>query len=540
LKSQSKTFEKPGFLKEKLQEKSNFSSEKFEESNNKKFDHKIHNKSFLSKNLHDKTSTKSPKETFSLIFLHKILHFLDLALVCNPQNAPLLYFRSILFYELHRLPEALSSIELAIEKSEENIPDYYYLRGFLYAKTLNFKTAIESLSIVLQLNPQCEKALKTRAICYFLSGIKEKAFFDLKKFSEIKPKSSLIHILAGHFLIKEGAYGLATQAYTNSIGLKQKEKVLIFRAKGNIFARELNAALEDLDIIKRISKEFGKNAEVDIIALMALKTSSVQKEMSENLKGNLKENHDKFNEFDDKIHDKFNDKNHDKNHEKNLSENSGFLKGLEKFTILVNNKNYGLIFKANDLYLYKGLMNFYLGQWAYALEDFQKAWEIKKVFCEVWKEEEGSWDELLEEFDENYEENPENYEENWENSEENGENSEENGENSDKKYSEMKKSKKKSLKKGKNNEEMTDFSNNSFNIYEFYHNCMITAIKMKNFRLALDFSKKLLMIIPEKFKGNLEFLIKCIECDKMRKEGEISEGFSFEFPYFYLIFLIFI
>ena len=365
-------------------------------------------------------SSLKSQPNLSFESLSKVQNFLDKAFTCNSTNAALLYLRSLVKFSQKCLSEALIEIDQAIEKSEDNVPKYYYLRGLVYANARHYKNALEDFNVVVQLDPKNPKAFLNRAKCFFLLGIKDKAFYDLKKFSEIRMKSSDLHLWAGHFLINDGAYALATKAYTNSMNIKYKESIIIHRAKSNIMARELNAALEDLEKVTEMSKH--SKAKYDMAALLALKTSSIQKEYE-------------------------------------IYEQNGFAKSLESFATLINSKKEGIIFKLNDLYFYKGLMHFYLEQFGHALEDFQKAFEIKKVFCECVHENSSGRDslnDLLEEFENDDSQNG------------------------------MK------VVENDKNEEMTTFSNNSFNIYEYYHNCMIVAIKMKNWKLALEFGRKLM------------------------------------------------
>lgn len=381
---------------------------------------------------------------------------MDSALVCNPSNSSLLYLRSLLKFSLNNLNEALIEIDQAIEKSEDNISKYYYLRGLMYGSSKNYKNALEDFSITIQLDQKNRKAYLNRAKCYFLLGIKDKAFFDLKKFSELKMNRSELHLWAGHFLINDGAYALATQAYTNSMHIKHKENLLVCRAKSNIMARELNAALDDLEKILEISKN--SKAKIDIAALMALKMSSTQ-----------------------------NDSESSKNAE-------GLSKSLENFSFLVTANKDGIIFKIHDLLFYKGLMFFYLNQYGNALEDFQKAFEIKKVFSEFGKDssfECDSFHELLQEIETEF-------------------------------------SHEKNEKKEKN-EELFTFHNNSFNIYEYYHNCMILYIKLKKWEHAFEYGNKLLEILPDPLKNGLKLLLKCIEIEKSIKDQKTTSDESLLF-----------
>jgi hypothetical protein len=44
---------------------------------------------------------------------------------------------------------ALSALELAIDKSDTNVPAHYMLRGLCFARQNDFETAINNFSIVL-------------------------------------------------------------------------------------------------------------------------------------------------------------------------------------------------------------------------------------------------------------------------------------------------------------------------------------------------------------------------------------------------------
>lgn len=50
----------------------------------------------------------------------------------NDQNSNLYYIRSIVKTFLMNLAEALTDIDKAIEKSEDNVAKYFYFRGIIY------------------------------------------------------------------------------------------------------------------------------------------------------------------------------------------------------------------------------------------------------------------------------------------------------------------------------------------------------------------------------------------------------------------------
>lgn len=60
------------------------------------------------------------------------MELLDLANSMNDQNSNLYYIRSIVKTFLMNLAEALTDIDKAIEKSEDNVAKYFYFRGIIY------------------------------------------------------------------------------------------------------------------------------------------------------------------------------------------------------------------------------------------------------------------------------------------------------------------------------------------------------------------------------------------------------------------------
>lgn len=62
------------------------------------------------------------------------------------------YHRSVVYSYMNIWNEAINDIDKAIEKSEDNIPKYFYLRGLAFACCQSFKQAIHDLSVCLTLN----------------------------------------------------------------------------------------------------------------------------------------------------------------------------------------------------------------------------------------------------------------------------------------------------------------------------------------------------------------------------------------------------
>lgn len=118
-------------------------------------------------------------------------------------------------------------------------------------------------------------------------------------------------------------------------------------------------------------------------------------------------------------------------------------------------------------------MHFYLQEYEFAIRDFERAFEIKKVNVKYYKNREK-----------------------LENSEEEKNEVTERSEND---FVET--------------AELYEFFNTSFNVYEHYHNLIICHMISKQFIKALEILNNLEQIIPEPFKANLEILKKIIEME---------------------------
>lgn len=64
----------------------------------------------------------------------------------------LYYFRSALYGALSMWSECLSDIDMSIEKSDDNIPKFFYLRGSAFACCQSYKQAVHDLTVSLSIN----------------------------------------------------------------------------------------------------------------------------------------------------------------------------------------------------------------------------------------------------------------------------------------------------------------------------------------------------------------------------------------------------
>lgn len=80
---------------------------------------------------------------------------LNKALKNSQKDWNVLYLRGLLNFALHYFFDAITDIEMVIEKSEEASAKHYLTRGRCYACLSMFKEAITDLSIAINLNKDC-------------------------------------------------------------------------------------------------------------------------------------------------------------------------------------------------------------------------------------------------------------------------------------------------------------------------------------------------------------------------------------------------
>jgi len=264
---------------------------------------------------------------------------LEKCLQMNDNCSNLYYIRAVVFYALGKFSHSHQSIEKAIEKADENYAKYYYLRGAIFACTQSYYNAVSDLSIAINLDKDLQPAYLERAKCYFTLGDLKQAFIDIQDYITVKSDDSNIHLWAGNLLFCTGAYEDAVKAYSNSETLNDSESLLALRVKCNIILKELNLALNDLDRLLELKTGNNIYYYIDRECLVALKTATAS--------------------GDEEL------------------EKDGLLKAIQKVSKVISYKVSGNAFALHDLYFYKSVFEFYLGDFQAALDDLEKSWEMR-------------------------------------------------------------------------------------------------------------------------------------------------------------------
>jgi len=111
--------------------------------------------------------------------------------------------------------KAVADIDKAIEKSEDNIPKYFYLRGLIFAIFGNFSQSVQDLSVAISLDDKYAKPYLERAKCLQIEGSSNEAFLDLQKYITLAPEDPYIHKYAGFLLFQNCAYEDCLAAFSH-------------------------------------------------------------------------------------------------------------------------------------------------------------------------------------------------------------------------------------------------------------------------------------------------------------------------------------
>lgn len=115
----------------------------------------------------------------------------------------------------------MSDVDKAIEKSEDNIPKYFYLRGLIFAIFGNFSQSVQDLTVAINLDEKYSKPYLERAKCLQIEGNSNEAFLDLQRYITLAPEDQNIHKYAGYLLFQNCAYEDCLSAFSH--GAEQED-----------------------------------------------------------------------------------------------------------------------------------------------------------------------------------------------------------------------------------------------------------------------------------------------------------------------------
>ncbi|EGR34552.1 hypothetical protein IMG5_007640 [Ichthyophthirius multifiliis] len=175
--------------------------------------------------------------------------------------------------------EGLSDIDKAIQNSEDNLAQYFYLRGHILGCCKQYKQAQYDLSICLQLDENFSDAYLERAKNNYFLEEHDSTFSDMQKYIQLKPQDQQIHFWAGNLLFNSGAIEDAIKAYSHCEQINKQENLLLERIKCNIILKNFQQAIQDINKVIILNNFLFQNSQlykVDLACLNSLKSLSFE------------------------------------------------------------------------------------------------------------------------------------------------------------------------------------------------------------------------------------------------------------------------
>lgn len=111
----------------------------------------------------------------------EVYELVNKSLALRDTESELYYARALLEYSSGLIEEAISDLEMAIEKSEDNVVNHFMLRGECYAILGLYKEAFQDFSIVVQLDEGNSRGYLNRGRMAYLLEDTSQAFIDFQK-----------------------------------------------------------------------------------------------------------------------------------------------------------------------------------------------------------------------------------------------------------------------------------------------------------------------------------------------------------------------
>lgn len=275
--------------------------------------------------------------------LKKAIEKLEVGERLNKNCASLYFYKGIMNLAIRNVSQSILNVEKAIEKSEDNIPGYFYVKGLAYGTQKMFKQAINDFTITINLDNKHHMAYLNRAKCYHLLNDRNSAFLDLQKYIQIKPNDVDIHLWAGNLLFNIGAFEDAIKAYSNITHSEKAQQVYKLRIGCFIILKELNNALNDMQKIIDATKDTAMVYDrecLNSLRLAASQNSPTQDEYYVNT--------------------------------------GGFNQAIQKLKKLKSSPTQGTIFKTHDRNFYLGMFYFYAKNYEKAVKKFNQSIDFIK------------------------------------------------------------------------------------------------------------------------------------------------------------------
>jgi tetratricopeptide (TPR) repeat protein len=207
------------------------------------------------------------------LVMAEVLKLVNCSISLRESESELYYARALLEYSKEHFEEAISDLDVAIDKSEDNVVNHFLCRGECYSLLGLYKEAMEDFSIVIQLDEGNSRGYLNRGSLAYLLEDTSLAFVDFQKLILSDPvrcrqDNPQVHIHAGHLLMLAGAFEDAAKAFSNANDLQITESACLSKAKCHLRLFELPSALEDLQKVLDLSPGSPYAFDIEVVTLL--------------------------------------------------------------------------------------------------------------------------------------------------------------------------------------------------------------------------------------------------------------------------------
>jgi protein O-GlcNAc transferase len=165
-----------------------------------------------------------------------------------PDNADVLYFLGVIYFQQDNFDSAIEYLEQTLQKNHP-IPDAYHIMGMAFYNKGLLDSAIQCYQKTIQLSPDYAEAYNNLGNAYREKGLTDEAILSYQKAVQINPKLAVVYRNIGIGLQEKGRLDEAINYFQQAIRLEPGCAAAYFQL-GNILKKQtrLEEAIENYHI----------------------------------------------------------------------------------------------------------------------------------------------------------------------------------------------------------------------------------------------------------------------------------------------------
>ena len=195
---------------------------------------------------------KSKKKGFK-----EIIKLFNKSLEMNPEFCDNYYNKAVIFFNNKENASALNNIQTAIEKYDKtkknslennDISDFYYLRGLIYKKMEKWDEAINSFDKAIELRKNFPECIYEKGVVYFEKTDYKRSMDFLDEALKLDPQNHFAYFKKGHCLLVINNFKEALNNFESAISINPKNgKYFYFKGKCLYELKRKNDAMYSFD-----------------------------------------------------------------------------------------------------------------------------------------------------------------------------------------------------------------------------------------------------------------------------------------------------